>query len=95
MPRLVAAAQVPYVVMHWRGPSRDMDRRAVYADVVREVCAELRERVDAVIAEGVDPAMIVLDPGLGFGKLAEHNWALLTAVDRISRLDGPALRFPC
>jgi dihydropteroate synthase len=94
MPRLVAAAQVPYVVMHWRGPSRDMDSRAVYADVVREVCSELRERVDAVIAEGVDPAMIVLDPGLGFGKLAEHNWALLTAVDRISRLDGAGAEFP-
>jgi dihydropteroate synthase len=94
MPRLVAAAQVPYVVMHWRGHSRDMDSRAVYADVVREVCSELRERVDAVIAEGVDPAMIVLDPGLGFGKLAEHNWALLTALDRISRLDGTGAAFP-
>jgi dihydropteroate synthase len=94
MPRLVAAAQVPYVVMHWRGPSRDMDSRAVYADVVREVCSELRERVDAVIAEGMDPTMIVLDPGLGFGKLAEHNWALLTALDRISRLDGTGAAFP-
>jgi dihydropteroate synthase len=88
MPRLVAAAGVPYVVMHWRGHSHSMDRRAVYADVVAEVRRELRQRVDAVIAEGVDPALIVLDPGLGFAKLPEHNWALLTALGRISRLDG-------
>ncbi len=94
MPRLVAAAQVPYVVMHWRGHSHQMDRRAVYADVVSEVSQELRHRVDAVISEGVDPALIVLDPGLGFGKLPEHNWALLTALDRVSRLDAAGAAFP-
>ena len=94
MPRLVAAARVPYVVMHWRGHSHDMNRRAVYADVVSEVSQELRQRVDAVITEGVDPARIVLDPGLGFAKLPEHNWALLTALDRISRLDTGGPAFP-
>jgi len=94
MPRLVAAAGVPYVVMHWRGHSHDMNRRAVYADVVSEVCQELRQRVDAVITEGVDPARIVLDPGLGFAKLPEHNWALLTALDRVSRLDSSGPAFP-
>jgi dihydropteroate synthase len=94
MPRLVAAAGVPYVVMHWRGRSHRMDRRAVYRDVVLEVCAELRQRVDAVIAEGVDPAMIVVDPGLGFAKLPEHSWALLAALDRISRLDAADGMFP-
>ena len=94
MPRLVAAARVPYVVMHWRGHSRDMDRRAVYADVVSDVCRELRQRVDVVISEGVDPALIVLDPGLGFGKLPEHNWALLTTLDRISSLDATGAAFP-
>jgi dihydropteroate synthase len=94
MPRLVAAARVPYVVMHWRGHSHQMDRRAVYLDVVSDVCRELRQRVDAVIAEGVDPALIVLDPGLGFGKLPEHNWALLAALDRISCLDTAGNAFP-
>ena len=82
MPRLVAKASVPYVVMHWRGHSHDMNSRAVYDDVVREVCDELRRRVDAVVAEGVDPSMIVLDPGLGFSKLSEHNWRLLAALPR-------------
>src|SRR2546423_8231101 len=90
MPRLVAQARVPYVVMHWRGHSHQMQDRAVYGDVVGEVRDELRRRVDAVVAAGVDPALIILDPGLGFAKLAEHNWALLTHLAEISRLGGGA-----
>jgi dihydropteroate synthase len=86
MPRLVAKASVPYVVMHWRGHSHDMNSRAVYGDVVREVRDELRRRVDAVVAEGVDPKLIVLDPGLGFSKLAEHNWQLLAALPELADL---------
>jgi dihydropteroate synthase len=88
MPRLVAQAGVPYVVMHWRGHSHQMQDRAVYGDVVAEVGEELRRRVDAVVAEGVDPGLIILDPGLGFAKLAEHNWALLTHLDQIASLGG-------
>jgi dihydropteroate synthase len=88
MPQLVAQAGVPYVVMHWRGHSHQMQDRAVYGDVVGEVCEELRRRVDAVVAEGVDPALIIVDPGLGFAKLAEHNWALLTHLDQIAGLGG-------
>jgi len=94
MPRLVARAGVPYVVMHWRGHSHRMQDRAVYADVVTEVCEELRRRVDAVVAEGVDPSMIVVDPGLGFAKLAEHNWALLVNLARLASLDGVGQEFP-
>jgi dihydropteroate synthase len=94
MPRLVAQAGVPYVVMHWRGHSHQMHERAVYADVVGEVCEELRRRVDAVIGQGVEPSMIVVDPGLGFAKHPEHNWALLLNLDRLSRLDGTGHAFP-
>ncbi len=94
MPRLVAQAVVPYVVMHWRGHSHQMQERASYADVVAEVCEELRHRVDAVIAQGVDPSMIVVDPGLGFAKQPEHNWSLLVNLDRLSRLDGTGQAFP-
>jgi dihydropteroate synthase len=94
MPRLVAQAGVPYVVMHWRGHSHRMQERAVYADVVREVCEELRHRVGAVISRGVDPSMIVVDPGLGFAKQPEHNWALLANLDRLSCLDGAGHAFP-
>jgi dihydropteroate synthase len=89
MPRLVAKAAVPYVVMHWRGHSHDMNSRAIYTDVVAEVRDELGRRVDAVVAEGVDPSMIILDPGLGFSKLSEHNWRVLASLPEIAGL-GPA-----
>src|ERR1039457_3138448 len=94
MPRLVAAAGGPYVVMHWRGHSHSMDSRAVYSDVVAEVSEELCRRVEVVTQAGVDPAMIVLDPGLGFAKRPEHNWALLTHLDEVSSLGGRTRTFP-
>ena len=58
---LVAKAGVPYVVMHWRGHSHDMNNRAVYSDVLTEVRDELRQRIDGLVAEGGDPALMVLD----------------------------------
>jgi dihydropteroate synthase len=91
LPRLVADADVPYIVMHWRGHSVDMQERATYDDVVGEVCAELLHSVDAVVAAGVDPEQIVLDPGFGFAKTAAHNWALLAELDRLVALGRPLL----
>jgi dihydropteroate synthase len=88
MPRLLAAAGAGYVVVHWRGHSHDMYARAVYGDVVREVREELASRVDAVVAAGVDPARIVVDPGLGFGKRPEHNWPLLARLADLAVLGG-------
>ena len=88
MPRLVAAAGVWYVVVHWRGHSQDMYARAVYADVVTEVRDELAKRVEAVVHAGVDPGRIVLDPGLGFGKRPEHNWPLLARLAELGTLAG-------
>lgn len=84
----VAALGTPYVVMHWRGQSADMQTRAVYADVVREVCDELGQRLDACARAGVRE--VVVDPGIGFAKTAEHNWALLQAVPTLQGL-GPLL----
>jgi dihydropteroate synthase len=88
---LVADAGVPYVVMHWRGHSADMHQRAEYTDVVAEVGAELRARLDAVVAAGIDLDQIVLDPGIGFAKTAAHNWALLAHLDRLASLGRPLL----
>jgi dihydropteroate synthase len=88
MPRLVAAARVGYVVVHWRGHSQDMYAHAAYADVVTEVRDELAKRVDAVVHAGVDPGHIVLDPGLGFGKRPEHNWPLLARLAELGTLTG-------
>jgi dihydropteroate synthase len=77
--------------MHWRGHSKDMNALATYGDVVGEVVSELTERVDAALAAGVSENAIVLDPGLGFAKNAEHDWALLHGLDSLLRLGFPVL----
>jgi dihydropteroate synthase len=94
MASVVAAAGVPYVITHWRAHSADMYGKAVYGDVVADVRAELGRRVADAIAAGVDPAQVIVDPGLGFAKRAEHNWALLAALPQLARLPGLDARFP-
>jgi dihydropteroate synthase len=91
MARVVAEAGVPWVLMHWRGHSRDMYDKARYRDVVDDVRRELCERVDAAVAAGVAPERLVLDPGLGFAKRAEHDLALLADLDDIVALGFPVL----
>lgn len=87
----VASAGVGYICMHWRGHSDRMQSRAEYSDVVGEVISELRERVDAALAAGIAPDRIAIDPGLGFAKTGEHNWALLGALDQLTALGYPVL----
>ncbi|HET6816648.1 MAG TPA: dihydropteroate synthase [Mycobacteriales bacterium] len=91
LPVVVASAGVPYVVMHWRGPSAHMQQQATYDDVVRDVCDELRQRVDDVVAAGVSPDCVIVDPGIGFAKTAEHNWTLLAHLDALLGLGHPLL----
>jgi dihydropteroate synthase len=91
MLRTVASLRVPYVAMHWRGPSDQMAELAVYDDVVRDVRRELRTRLEAAVSAGLDPAFVVLDPGLGFAKEAKHNWALLGHLGELSDLGRPLL----
>ena len=83
---VVAELGVPYIAMHWRGYSDRMHENAVYADVVADVVAELSARVHSAIAAGIDPRAIVIDPGLGFAKEAEHNWTLLHHFDALRAL---------
>ncbi|WP_433834230.1 dihydropteroate synthase [Actinoplanes sp. CA-015351] len=91
MASVAAAAGCPWILMHWRGHSREMQKLAVYSDVVAEVRDELRERADDAIAAGVDPGRIILDPGLGFAKLPEHNWALSAHLGELTGLGFPVL----
>ena len=91
MAATVAAAGVPYVVTHWRAPSRQMDHHAVYNDVVTEVVAELLIRVDELVTAGVSPGCIILDPGLGFAKHAGHDWTLLARLNALRELGFPVL----
>lgn len=81
MPALVAEREVPYVLTHRRGTAATMDGLARYGDVVAEVAAELTGLRDRFVAAGVDPDRIILDPGIGFAKTDEHNWAILRNLD--------------
>ncbi|MFN8168489.1 MAG: dihydropteroate synthase [Candidatus Nanopelagicales bacterium] len=87
----VAALGTPYVAMHWRGFGDRMHELAVYDDVVEDVRTELAARVRHAVDAGLDPDRIVLDPGLGFAKEAEHNWTLLHHLDRLADLGHPLL----
>ncbi len=88
---VVAELGVPYVCMHWRGHSADMQSRASYGDVVSEVAAELRVQLAAAVAAGIAPERVVLDPGFGFAKTGEHNWQLLQRLDELDELGRPLL----
>ena len=101
MARVVADAGLPWILMHWRPAAADTDaerhfthrqNEAVgYRDVVAEVSGELLAQVDAAVAAGVDADKLILDPGLGFAKTAEHNWALLHALPTLVGLGFPVL----
>jgi dihydropteroate synthase len=72
-------------VMHMQGTPQDMQAQPAYADVVGEVIAFLRERVEALLAAGVAPERVTIDPGFGFGKTVEHNYALLRNISRMQQ----------
>ena len=82
---------IQFIVMHWRGESKNMQSKAIYTDVVQEVRNELSERVASLVDQGVNPEQLVLDPGIGFAKNGEHNWELLRNIDRIQLLGFPVL----
>jgi dihydropteroate synthase len=86
MLRLVADSGLPYVCMHWRGHSQDMQSRASYADVVTEVIAELGTQLDEAASAGVAVDKLIIDPGFGFAKTAEHNWQLLQRLEEFDVL---------
>jgi dihydropteroate synthase len=92
MAGLLVEAGVPWVLMHWRSVSADRPHEVPrYRDVVTEVRAELLASVDDAVAAGVDPAKLIIDPGLGFAKTGQHNWELLHALSELVRAGIPVL----
>ena len=81
----VARLGVPYVLMHWRAHSVDMQQHTTYGDVVGDVVDELRNQLDAAEAAGVDLARVAVDPGIGFSKTTEQNWELLAGLGRLAQ----------
>lgn len=80
-----------YILMHWRGHSKNMNSKAIYTDVVAEVISEMNTQLDKALSAGIDKRNIVLDPGIGFAKDAEHNWELLNRIDEITAWGYPVL----
>jgi len=87
----VADLGCKYTLMHWRGHSKDMNSKAHYEDVVSDVIAEMTFQLDKGLAAGVKRENIILDPGLGFAKDAEHNWEILKHIDEFVALGYPVL----
>ena len=86
-----AELKVPYIAMHWRGQSKDMNSKAIYSDVVIDVISELQERITAALDAGIEVGNLIIDPGLGFAKDAEHNWEIIDSIDSFVDLGYPVL----
>ncbi|MDO0974518.1 dihydropteroate synthase [Mycolicibacterium frederiksbergense] len=92
MAAVLAEANVPWVLMHWRSVRADAPHEVpAYDDVVAEVYEDLLRSVDAAVAAGVDPGKVIIDPGLGFAKTAHHNWQLLRALPTFVATGFPVL----
>ena len=91
MLQTAARLQVPYIAMHWRGQSKDMNSKAIYRDVVIDVISELQERITAALDAGIEVGNLIIDPGLGFAKDAEHNWEIIDSIDSFVDLGYPVL----
>jgi dihydropteroate synthase len=87
----VASLELPYIAMHWRGHSKDMNSHAVYKDVVSEVISELGERITASLDAGIKKDNLIIDPGIGFAKDADHNWAIIDSISTFVDLGYPVL----
>lgn len=82
---------VPYILMHWRGESKEMNSRAIYTDVVNDVISEINSQIEAALDAGIKKSQLIIDPGLGFAKDAEHNWEILRNLKRFTSMGYPVL----
>ena len=94
LPAVVARAGAAVILMHTRGRSREMYRNAAYEDVMREVSAELGARVHRATESGVPLSRVIVDPGIGFAKRAEHSATVLARLDELHALGRPILVGP-
>ena len=94
MASTIAGTGAAVVLMHNRGRSREMYREAQYGDVAGEVVTELQAAIARAKAAGIPRNAILLDPGLGFAKKAEHSFDALAFLDRLASLDRPIVSGP-
>ena len=87
----VAELDCTYILMHWRGHSKDMNSMAIYGDVVTDVISEITVQIEKAIAAGIKREKIIIDPGIGFAKDADHNWEILGRLNELTALGFPVL----
>ena len=87
----VAKLNRPYILMHWRSHSTDMDNQAIYGDVVTDVINELKSQAELALAAGIKKENLILDPGLGFSKDVAQNWEIVNRIDEFKKLGFPLL----
>ena len=86
-----AELETPYIAMHWRGQSKDMNSMAVYTNVVDDVISELGERIKAALDAGITKNNLIIDPGIGFAKDSGQNWEIINEIDKFVELGYPVL----
>lgn len=91
---VVAKSGAALVLMHTRGRSTDMYQHASYADVAGEIASELAQAMTRALDAGVPRECVILDPGFGFAKRAEHTYEALARLDRLAALERPILSGP-
>lgn len=87
----VAEMGCPYILMHWRGHSKDMNSLSKYGDVVTEVISEIQIQIKQALNAGISRNNLIIDPGLGFSKRSEDNWEILGRIEEFTNLGFPVL----
>ena len=94
MPMTVANLDVPIIIMHMKGNPRNMQKNPEYKDLIDEILNYFKERIKIATKAGIDREMIILDPGIGFGKTVEHNFQILSKLNKFNKLELPLLIGP-
>jgi len=91
MPALIAQKRCPAVMMHIKGTPLDMQTNPCYKDLMSDIAGFLRERIAAFVEAGADEKMLMIDPGIGFGKTSEHNLEILRRLSEFKSIGRPIL----
>ena len=94
MPMTVASLNVPIIIMHMKGNPRNMQKNPEYKDLIDEILNYFKERIKIATKAGIDREMIILDPGIGFGKTVQHNFQILSKLNKFNKLELPLLIGP-
>jgi len=91
MSSLAAKTQVPVILMHMRGTPENMQEKPLYGDLIQEIIDSLRDSMEKAVKTGIRKEMIILDPGIGFGKTFDHNLEIIRELNRFDCLGRPIL----